>query len=110
MFDAPNIHLMQIPLTFKSYETFEAKQARMQQEQAPMEVEEEEETSLESVERPTNTRPISKEMIVQNQVKIVNNQKKLKKIFSKMTKFVVKIGRKFGISSSSSSSAENWSI
>ena len=74
-----------------------------QQEQAPMEVEEQE-TFLESVECPINTRHISREMIVQNQVKIVNNQKKLKKNFTKMTKFMVKIGRKLGISSSSSSS------
>ena len=65
----------------------------------------EDETSLESVECPINIRTIFREMIVQNQVKIVNNQKKLKKNFSKMTKFMVKIGRKLGISSSSSSSS-----
>ena len=79
-----------------------------------MEIEEEEDSSLESIEFPTNTRLPSNKVILKNQMILAKNQKKLKRSFSKkvetistkMTKLFGKVGRKLGLSSSSSSSAE----
>ena len=59
-----------------------------------MEIDEEEEYSLESVECPTNCKTITKETLVKDQAKFAKNQKKIKKTLtqmsSKMNKFFCK--------------------
>ena len=75
-----------------------------------MEIEEEEgETSLESIEYPSNS---SNKTLLKNQKIFVENQrilkwsvsKKLDKVLSKMNKFISEVSKKLGLSSSSSSS------
>ena len=79
-----------------------------------MEIEiENEDISLESIEYPTNTNNPSNKTLLKNQEIIVENQwilkrsvsKKLDKMSTNMNKFFAKVGRKLGLSSSSSSSS-----